>query len=116
MKATVITGFGDASVLHVEEVATPEPGPGQIRVRVHAIGVNPMDGKIRSGGMNAVFPTPLPAILGLEYAGTVDGLGEGVTDVRPGDRVVGWADAPHGSYAELTVSSAYVRIPDGVSH
>lgn len=111
MKAAVITAFGDPSVLHEAEVDVPEPGAGQIRVRVQAVGVNPMEGKIRSGA----FDLPLPAVLGFEFAGVVDVLGERVTGVRVGDRVVGWPDGPVGSYAELTVSSSYVPIPDAVS-
>ncbi|MGH3380010.1 MAG: NADP-dependent oxidoreductase [Actinoallomurus sp.] len=111
MKAAVITAFGDPSVLHEAEVDVPEPAAGQIRVRVQAVGVNPMEGKIRSGA----FDLPLPAVLGFEFAGVVDAMGEGVTGVRVGDRVVGWPDGPVGSYAELTVSSSYVPIPDAVS-
>ncbi len=60
------------------------------------------------------FKTPLPAILGLELAGTVDALGEGVTDVAIGDRVFGWAKQPAGSYAELALSETYGRLPDSL--
>jgi NADPH:quinone reductase-like Zn-dependent oxidoreductase len=111
MKAAVITAVGDPSVLREAEIDIPEPGAGQARVSVRAIGVNPIEGKIRAGA----FPVPLPAVVGFEFAGVVDALGAGVTDVRPGDRVVGWPDGPIGSYAELTVSSGYVPLPDAVS-
>jgi NADPH:quinone reductase-like Zn-dependent oxidoreductase len=111
MKAVVITAVGDPSVLREAEIDTPEPGAGQIRVRVRAIGVNPLESKIRAG----VIPVPLPAVLGFEFAGVIDALGAEVSDVQPGDRVVGWPDGPIGSYAEQTVSSSYVLLPDAVS-
>ncbi|MDX6255552.1 MAG: hypothetical protein QOJ11_1886 [Frankiales bacterium] len=112
MKAVVIDEFGGPEVLHVEEVPAPAPGAGQIRVQVKAAGVNPMDGKIRSGALESIFKTPLPAILGFELAGVVDALGEGVTGVAVGDRVYGWADPPPGSYAELALSKDYGVVPD----
>lgn len=73
-----------------------------------------MDGKIRSGA--AFFPVSLPTVLGREYAGVVDAVGPGVHDVQVGDRVAGIADRGHGTYAEHTVSSTYVRLPDTVAH
>ncbi|WP_367574133.1 NADP-dependent oxidoreductase [Streptomyces griseoaurantiacus] len=103
MKAIVFDRFGGTEVLREAEVPTPEPGPGQVRVRVHALGVNPVDGKIRSGAMEAVFPTTLPAIPGGEIAGVVDALGEGVEDLRVGDEVLGWSDT--GSYAEYALAT-----------
>ncbi|MGC9670806.1 NADP-dependent oxidoreductase [Planosporangium sp. 12N6] len=114
MKAITFDTFGGPEVLHVTEVPLPAPGPGQIRVRVRAAGVNPLDGKIRSGAMKALFPTPLPAVLGIELAGVVDALGDGVTGVGVGDRVFGWADPPTGSYAEYTLATTYARLPEGL--
>jgi NADPH:quinone reductase-like Zn-dependent oxidoreductase len=111
MKAAVITAVGDPSVLREAEIDTPEPGTGQIRVRVRAIGVNPLESKIRAGAI----PVSLPAVLGFEFAGVVDALGAEVSGVQSGDRVVGWPDGPIGSYAEQTVSSSYVLLPDAVS-
>jgi NADPH:quinone reductase-like Zn-dependent oxidoreductase len=73
--------------------------------------VNPLESKIRAGAI----PVPLPAVLGFEFAGIVDALGAEVSDVQPGDRVVGWPDGTIGSYAEQTVSSSYVLLPDAVS-
>ncbi len=112
MKAIAMTAFGGPEVLSLAEVPVPEPGPGQIRVRVRAAGVNPIDGKIRRGDMERAFHTPLPAILGIDVAGTVDALGDGVTDVAVGDRVLGSADAPAGSYAEFALATRYVTMPD----
>ncbi len=114
MRAVTFEEFGDAEVLHGADVPQPVPGPGQIRIRVGAAGVNPLDGQIRSGAAQAFMPTPLPAVLGFEVAGVVDALGDGVTGVAAGDRVVGWADAPAGSYAEYALAGAYTALPDGV--
>jgi NADPH:quinone reductase-like Zn-dependent oxidoreductase len=114
MKAIVFDTFGGPEVLHLAEVPLPTPGPGQIRVQIRAAGVNPLDGKVRSGAMEARFPTPLPAVLGVELAGVVDALGDGVTGVAAGDRVFGWADAPTGSYAEYALATTWVPIPDGL--
>ncbi|MUN53890.1 alcohol dehydrogenase catalytic domain-containing protein [Kocuria koreensis] len=73
MRAVLVSEFGGPEVLHMEDVPIPEPGDGQIRVRTVAAGVNPMDGKIRSGA--AFFPVTLPVVLGREFAGVVDVLG-----------------------------------------
>jgi NADPH:quinone reductase-like Zn-dependent oxidoreductase len=111
MRAVVFDTFGDPDVLHVAEVDVPEPGPGQIRIKVRAVGVNPVDAAIRSGTMQSVFPTPLPAILGIDVAGIVDAVGSGVDDLPAGESVVGWADPPAGAYAEYALASQVVRKP-----
>jgi len=113
MKAMRIDTFGGPEVLQEAEVDTPEPGPGQVRVRVRAVGVNPFDGKVRSGAMEAVFSTPLPAILGLEVAGTVDAVGPDVTGFAVGDDVFGWADS--GAYAEYALMSRAAIKPAGLA-
>jgi NADPH:quinone reductase-like Zn-dependent oxidoreductase len=115
MKAVVFDTFGDPEVLHLAEVPLPVPGPGQVRIRVEASGINPVDSAIRSGAMQAVFPTDLPAIPGVDVAGVVDAVGEGGPDVAVGERVVGWADPPAGSYAEYALASQIARIPAGLS-
>ncbi|SIN44875.1 NADP-dependent oxidoreductase [Micromonospora cremea] len=114
MKAITFNAFGGPEVLGLTEVPLPVPGPSQIRVQVRAAGVNPIDGKIRSGAMEAIFPTRLPAVLGVDVAGIVDALGDGVTDVVVGDRVVGWADSPAGAYGEFALASTYSKLPDGL--
>jgi NADPH:quinone reductase-like Zn-dependent oxidoreductase len=103
MKAMRIDTFGGPEVLHEAEVDIPEPGPGQVRVRVRAAGVNPFDYKVRSGAMEAVSKTPLPKILGLEVAGTVDAVAPDVTGFAVGDDVFGWSDS--GAYAEYSLMS-----------
>ncbi len=112
MKAIVFDRFGGPEVLREADVEVPRPGPGQVRVRVEAAGVNALDGKIRSGAMQALVPTPLPAIPGYEVAGVVDAVGEGVTDVKVGDEVLGWSDT--GSYAQYALATTVVRKPAGL--
>ncbi|WP_238005398.1 NADP-dependent oxidoreductase [Dactylosporangium sp. AC04546] len=115
MKAMMYDTFGGPEVLHVADVPVPDPGPRQVRIRVHASGVNPVDSTIRSGAMQAIIPTTLPAIPGIDVAGVVDAVGADVTDVAVGEPVVGWADAPAGSYAEYALASHVARIPTGLS-
>ena len=108
MRAISFAQFGGPEVLEVIDAPVPEPGPGQIRVRVQAAGVNPVDWKIRSGMMGG----DLPRRVGMEFAGTVDALGEGITDVAAGDAVFGFAIG--GAAAEFTRSAHYARLPEGV--
>ncbi|MFD9893515.1 NADP-dependent oxidoreductase [Amycolatopsis sp. NPDC059027] len=112
MKAITFDRFGGPEVLQLSEVDIPEPGQGQVRVKVHAAGVNPIDGKIRSGAMQAVFPTTLPSTPGLDVAGVVDAVGEGVTGLTVGQEVVGWADS--GSYAEYALATVVAAKPAGL--
>jgi NADPH2:quinone reductase len=105
MRAVVVTEHGGPEVLHVEEREAPSPGPGQLLVRTGAIGVNYIDTYQCSG----LYPIPTPFVLGLEGAGTVEALGDGVTEFAPGARVA-WASAP-GSYAELVLVPADVAVP-----
>ena len=111
MRAVVIDRFGGPEELHEAQVPDPRPGRGQVRVRVEAVGVNRVDGKIRSGLMGSP-DTVFPLVLGLEAAGVVDELGEGVSDVAVGERVVGFAEG--GAYAELAVLSTYAVLPDSL--
>lgn len=109
MEAIVFEEFGGPEVLHHARVEDPYPGPGQVRVKVMAAGVNPMDYKIRRGWMEDVFATSLPAIPGAEFAGVVDRTGEGVTGVAVGDEVLGWSAT--GSYAEYALAEAALVAP-----
>ncbi len=112
MKAVVIDEFGGPGVLHVADRELPEPGAGQVRVRVRAAGVNGIDGTIRSGAAQQMFPTQLPAVLGLEIAGTVDGVGPGVEGLAAGDDVLGFADG--GGYAEYALATTVAPKPAGL--
>jgi NADPH2:quinone reductase len=102
---------GGPEVLRLEEIGTPEPGPGEVRVRVRYAGVNFIDTYLRSG---LYEPGPLPATAGKEGAGEVDAVGEGVEGVAAGERVA-FFDA-RGSYAEAVVIPAAraIRVPLGL--
>ncbi len=95
MRAIQVQRVGGPEVLEVAELPAPDPGPGEVRVRHHAIGVNFIDVYQRSG----LYPTALPLIPGSEGAGVVEAVGAGVTSVAAGDRVAYAASSP-GSYAE----------------
>lgn len=103
MKAIRVEEFGDPSVLRLAEVPTPQPGAGEVLVRLHAVGVNPVETYIRSG-KHATRPV-LPYTPGTDGAGVVEALGDGVADLSVGDRVY-VAGAKTGAYAEQCVSLA----------
>src|SRR5580692_3491541 len=89
MKTIRFHAYGDpAAVLRLEDADVPSPGDDRIRVRVHACGLNPADWALCKG----LFARDLPRGIGLDVAGVVDAVGEGVTDVTVGDRVLGAAD------------------------
>ncbi len=98
--------FGGPEVLELTELPDPQPAAGQIRVRVRAAGINPIDWKVRSGAMGG----DLPKRTGQEVAGIVDELGAGVTDVAVGDEVFGGA-AGGGGAAQLALLENYAPIP-----
>jgi NADPH:quinone reductase-like Zn-dependent oxidoreductase len=114
MRAIVHTQYGDPDVLHLEEISKPEPGPGQVRIAVRAVGVNPLDWKLRSGGMAQGTPLEGTKIPGFEAAGVVDAVGEGAR-FAVGDDVFGWTE--DGAYAEYTLASSgsIVAKPESVS-
>jgi NADPH2:quinone reductase len=111
MRAVRFHATGGPEVLVLDDPPRPEPGPGEIRVRVAHAGVNFVDCYLRSG---AYDPGPLPAIAGKEGAGTVDAVGAGVTGPETGDRVA-FFDA-RGSYAEWVVIPAAraISLPSGI--
>jgi NADPH2:quinone reductase len=103
---------GGPEVLQWESVDVGDPGAGEARVRHTAVGVNYIDTYHRSG----LYKLVLPSGLGTEGAGTVEAVGTGVTDVRPGDRVA-YSGGPLGAYSEVRVMPAdrLVKLPDGIS-
>lgn len=113
MKAIRVQKFGGPEVLELATVDDPVPGPGQVLVRVHAVGVNPVETYIRAG-QYAVLPD-LPFTPGHDTAGVVEAVGDGVGRVRPGDRVY-TAGTLSGAYAELTLANETTvhRLPDNV--
>src|SRR4051812_39843685 len=105
MKAVRFHQFGDADVLRYEDVEAPIPGDGEVRVRVAATSFNPVDGNIRAGLMQGPIPVVLPHTPGLDVAGTVDALGNGVSQVKIGDKVVGFLSmVADGASAEYVVA------------
>ncbi|CAM5451921.1 NADPH:quinone reductase [Streptomyces xanthochromogenes] len=113
MEAIVYERFGGVEVLALGQVDKPRPGPGQVRVKVVAAGVNPVDYRIRNGWMRHNFPVTFPAVPGLELAGVVDELGPGVTGFAIGDEVFGHADT--GAYAEYALATHVVAKPAGLT-
>lgn len=95
-KAIRMHRTGGPEVLEWEEVAVGDPGPGEARVRHHAVGLNFIDVYFRIG----LYPQPMPAGAGMEAAGVVEAVGAGVTEVKPGDRVA-YAAPPNGAYSEV---------------
>lgn len=116
MRALRMHEYGTPDVLRVEEAPVPSPKAGEVRIRVHAAGVNPIDWKIRSGGLQKSFAVPLPYIPGRDISGTIDALGSGVTQWKIGDGVIAYSDG--GGFAEYAVAaeSDVARKPKRLSH
>lgn len=87
MRAYVLTRYGGPAAAELRDLPIPEPAAGELRIRVHAAGLNPVDFKTREGQLKVIRRYPLPIALGNELAGTVDARGPGVTDFNVGDRV-----------------------------
>ena len=111
-KAIRIDKNGGPEELKLVEVEVGEPGPGQIRIKHHAIGLNFIDVYQRAG----VYALPMPLQLGMEGAGVVEAVGEGVTHLQVGDRAA-YASNPPGSYSERRVMPAMCvcKLPDSIS-
>lgn len=111
MKAIRVRELGDASVLRLEEIEDPTPGPGEVLVRIEAAGINFIDVYYRTG----LYKQPPPYTPGSEAAGTIVAIGSGVENLRVGDRVA--STSISGAYAELAKAPAnrLVRLPEGVS-
>ncbi|MEU3650702.1 NADP-dependent oxidoreductase [Lentzea sp. NPDC034063] len=115
MRALQFTQYGPADLLHVAEVAEPHAGPGQVRIAVRASGVTPGDTYLRSGMFGERLP--LPHVPGVDAAGVVDEVGEGVTGVNLGDEVFGVVDLAllGGANAEFAVLAAWAPKPAALS-
>lgn len=113
MKAVVLKGYGDVDVLAVQEMPEPKVGPGEVKVRVTAASINPVDWKIRRGDMKGRMDLKFPTILGRDVAGEVVEVGTGVEAFEPGDRVMGLVNA---GYAETVVAptEAWAKVPDNL--
>lgn len=112
MKAVRIHTYGGLSNLVYEDAPRPEVGTGQVLVRVHAAGVNPMDWKIREGWFKSIFHYPVPLILGTDMSGVVAAVGSGVTTLQAGEEVYGVVDMTlSGAYAEYALGKPQAIAP-----
>ncbi|GGM00229.1 NADP-dependent oxidoreductase [Nakamurella endophytica] len=113
-RAVRFSSYGDPDVLTVVDEPVPEPGPGLVRVAVRAAGVNPADWKIRRGLWSGGKPLQRARLTGFDLAGTVDAVGDGVTQWQVGDRVAG--SSGRGASAEYVVAAPgdLAALPDGV--
>ena len=113
MKAVVLPEYGEASRLELRDIAEPTPGPNEIKVRVAAASLNPIDWKLRGGAYKAYSKLELPAVLGRDVSGEVVAVGPGVTSPRVGARVVGLVNR---GYAEYVVAplDAWAEVPAGL--
>lgn len=111
-RAVQIDQPGGPEQMRIVQVPVGEPGPGEVRIRHHAIGLNFIDVYQRSG----LYPLPMPLRLGMEGAGVIEAVGEGVSHLRVGDRAA-YASQPPGSYCDARVMPAMnvCRLPDAIS-
>jgi NADPH:quinone reductase-like Zn-dependent oxidoreductase len=117
MMAWRVHQFGPPDVMTFERVPRPNPGPGEVLVKVEAAGVGPWDGWIRAG--KSVLPQPLPLTLGSDLSGEIVAVGSGVSELRAGDQVYGVTNPRFmGAYAEYAVASAAMvsRKPSSLTH
>lgn len=109
MRAFVMTGYGGPEVAELRTLPRPVAGPGEVLVRVHAAGLNPVDFKTREGKLKVIQRYDLPAVMGNELAGVVEAVGAGVTGFAPGDRV--FARTPKGVMGAF---AEYAAVPTEV--
>ena len=111
-QAIQIQQFGGPEVMQLVDLKVGAPGPGEIRIRHHACGLNYIDVYQRTG----LYPNLLPLTLGMEGAGVIEAVGEGVTHLKAGDRAA-YASSPPGSYSQARVMSAKTvcKLPDGIA-
>ncbi len=110
MKASVVTAYGGPEVMNYQDMPDPEPGSGDVLVKVAGIGINPEDMLERNGAV-AGWQLQFPAIIGLDVSGTVVAMGDGVSDLKVGERVCGWS---YHTYAELVADKAmlFAKVPE----
>ncbi|MDO4400899.1 MAG: NADP-dependent oxidoreductase [Coriobacteriia bacterium] len=119
MKAAVLTGYGkEGRDLELRELPTPQLAPGEVLVRVHTAGVNPLDNMVVHGEVKLIVPYAFPLVMGNELVGTVEALGSGATRFAVGDRVYGRMPlAKIGAFAEYAAvdQAALAKVPDYLS-
>ena len=111
MKASVVSAYGGPEVMKYQDMPDPELGVGDVLVKVAGIGINPEDMLERNGDLKDRWPMHFPAIIGLDVSGTVIATGDGVTDLKAGERVCGWS---YHTYAELVADKAtlFAKVPE----
>ena len=118
MRAVVFDRYGGPEELYLAELPSPVPRAGEALIRVEAVGVNPVDWKLRQGRLRLVRPLRAPRLVGLDLAGTIEAVGPGVTELGPGTPVVA-AASPYriGAYAEFVARQAKTLVvrPEGLS-
>lgn len=117
MKAVRFHEYGDPDVLRYEDLEQPVPGTGEVRIRVAATSFNPVDGNIRGGYMRGPIPVVLPHTPGIDVAGTVEALGEGVDGIEVGDEVIGFLPMTgDGAAAQYVIAPAEIlaRAPESI--
>jgi NADPH:quinone reductase-like Zn-dependent oxidoreductase len=114
MKAIVLNEYGDSSHLKLTEIPEPRPGVGEIKVKVTAASINPIDWKLRSGDYKAFMPIQFPFVPGVDVSGQVVELGAGVTHFKVDDHVLGFVKR---GYAQFVTApeEAWASVPKGMS-
>lgn len=116
-RAFRIHSYGGPEVMTLDPIEMSRPGPNQCLIQIQAVGVNPLDWKLREGILSQIIPLEFPAILGSEFAGTVIEVGKDVSRFAPGDRVMALRGSNGGSFADtITVDEAVLSaVPQGLS-
>jgi NADPH:quinone reductase-like Zn-dependent oxidoreductase len=118
VRAVALNEYGGPEVLEVMDLPEPKVGPDVVLVRTRAAGVNPVDYKMREGGVDGRFPSHFPLVPGWDVAGTVEEAGPDVTEFQPGDEVIGYVRRDHvqwGTYAELVPAPLRTLAPKPAS-
>jgi len=117
MKAAFLQAYGDVDQFRVEDAPEPPAGPGQVLIKVAVSGLNPVDLYVRQGYMAKMVPVELPAVIGVDAAGTVEAVGPGVTGFALGDRVIAHFPIGKGAHAEYAAAPAegVAKLPANVS-
>jgi len=117
MKAVRIHSFGSADVLQLENVPKPQPGSGEVLIKVQAASVNPVDYKMRTGEFKPIG-MKMPLTLGRDISGVVEKVGRNVSNLKVGDEVYALLDRDHGGYAEFVVtkSDGVAPKPSSIDH
>lgn len=115
ISAVRLHAYGGPEQLHLDSIARPQPGPGEVLIKVDSASVNPIDWKLREGRARNWWPLTLPAVVGRDASGTVVALGPDVADFHCGDAVVVIADSASGTLAQFIVAAQHTVAPKPTS-